>query len=621
MHKLRQSILFLFSKRHVLVRLVLVWGLGLLIFNYDELNGYDLRFQLRSKQPIDSNIVILNISKNDWDIATNPRYSSLLRSARPLSDSYFWSTALWNTIFKTLFREKAKLVTVDLFFDRSIPLSWSTENSFKLPNVIWRANLDERLGSKLPRFAINIIEKSSRSERSLLNVGLGYINLGEDNVARQYKKSSTFIPLKDLADKTATLFKTNAGSYLPKNIRPFINYRGPAGTYPTLELNDLLLLNFPEDFFKDKIVLVGSNSMDSHFVKTPLGYMTRTEYDANVIDNLLNDLWVKRFPAYFYLVYLFLIALFCFFILGSFRQGLSISCLILLAIGAAAFSIILFDLYAIWVPIVSPLSVIVLAYIILMNQLLSESEYLAWTTKKKEESLREINELKNNFVSLFSHDLKTPLAKIHAISNRLMQNKELSSDPLKLELEKIQKETTELDRHIQSILQVTRIEAGEFNLNITPNDINEIIKNCIHNIQPLAAEKNITITFTDEPLYSIELDASLVTEVFINILDNSIKYCPAGSKIDIFSRETENNEVEVLFSDNGPGVPEKEQSSVFDKFYRSKANPLDKKGTGLGLYLVRYFIEIHDGSVELESSSNQGTSFLITLPYEHNEKG
>lgn len=599
----------------------MVWGLGLLIFNYDELNGYDLRFQLRSKQPIDSNIVILNISKNDWDIATNPRYSSLLRSARPLSDSYFWSTALWNTIFKTLFREKAKLVTVDLFFDRSIPLSWSTENSFKLPNVIWRANLDERLGSKLPRFAINIIEKSSRSERSLLNVGLGYINLGEDNVARQYKKSSTFIPLKDLADKTATLFKTNAGSYLPKNIRPFINYRGPAGTYPTLELNDLLLLNFPEDFFKDKIVLVGSNSMDSHFVKTPLGYMTRTEYDANVIDNLLNDLWVKRFPAYFYLVYLFLIALFCFFILGSFRQGLSISCLILLAIGAAAFSIILFDLYAIWVPIVSPLSVIVLAYIILMNQLLSESEYLAWTTKKKEESLREINELKNNFVSLFSHDLKTPLAKIHAISNRLMQNKELSSDPLKLELEKIQKETTELDRHIQSILQVTRIEAGEFNLNITPNDINEIIKNCIHNIQPLAAEKNITITFTDEPLYSIELDASLVTEVFINILDNSIKYCPAGSKIDIFSRETENNEVEVLFSDNGPGVPEKEQSSVFDKFYRSKANPLDKKGTGLGLYLVRYFIEIHDGSVELESSSNQGTSFLITLPYEHNEKG
>ena len=257
----------------------------------------------------------------------------------------------------------------------------------------------------------------------------------------------------------------------------------------------------------------------------------------------------------------------------------------------------------------------VLSYIILMNHLLSESEYSVWKAQKKEESSREMNELKNNFVSLFSHDLKTPLAKIHAISDRILQSTPKDPKSVQEEMQKIQSETKELNRYIQSILQVTRIEAGEFNLNVHPHDINELIEDCIKTMSPLAAAKNMYLDFEQEPIFAIDMDASLIKEVFLNIIDNSIKYCPEGSKIKIKTSDSDEN-VLIDFSDNGPGVEEQEQFAIFEKFYRSKNNPSHKKGTGLGLYLVRYFIEIHDGSVEMQSAAGQGTSFKISLPFE-----
>ncbi len=545
----------------------------------------------------------------------------MLRSARPLSDSYFWSTPVWNKIFSRILTDAPSVVSVDLFFDRSVPMHRQDEWAFKkLPKVIWRAEMDERLGFRRPRFAINIIKRSRRSERSLSNIGAGYAYKGYDHIARKYFKSTNIIQLQDLPEKVASLYKPGSTHYFDNLLKLFINYRGGAGTYTTISLKDLFSNDLPKGYFKNKIVLIGSDSIrDRHFLKTSAGLMTRTEYQANVIDNLLNDLWIKSFPNYIYIIYLFLITSFCFVILHFFRQGLAVASLVLLTVLLTSASIILFDIYNIWLPILSPLALVFLSYIILMNHLLSESEYSVWRAQKKEESSREMNELKNNFVSLFSHDLKTPLAKIHAISDKIRQNKDYSESFISNEICKIQKETRELDRYIQSILQVTRIEAGEFNLNVVPQDINELIHTCIETLSPLALQKEIKISFKEEPMFSIDMDASLIKEVFINIIDNSIKYCPKGSTLKIVSSDS-GDTVDITFSDNGPGVPEKEQTAVFEKFYRSKNNSLNKKGTGLGLYLVRYFIEIHDGSVTMKSVPGEGTSFKISLPYEQKKE-
>jgi len=614
-------LIYLLSKKQVFLRLMLVWALGLFIFSFDENKSHDLRFKLRSKQPTDSSIVIIDINKADWDIASNPSgFSALLKSGAPLSDAYFWSTDIWKEMLGSILQDQPAVITVDLFFDRSIPMSFFMENSFKLPRVIWRAEEDQRLSFRRPRFTINITSRNRRSVRSLLNIGLGYIYSDYDGVARRYNRGSNITKyLKDLSEKTLTYVDPGATSYLSKEDKPFINFRGPRRTYSTLSINTLLSGSLPQNFFKDKIVLIGASAMDSHFVRTPVGSLSRTEYLANVIDNLKNRLWIEKLPLSYYSVYLLILTVLCFLILHNFRQGLTVASLILLSVLVTASSIILFDVFNLWIPILSPLAIIVLSYIILMNHLLSESEYSVWKAQKKEESSREMNELKNNFVSLFSHDLKTPLAKIHAISDRMLQSTPQDTASVQNEMQKIQAETKELNRYIQSILQVTRIEAGEFNLNVHPHDINELIENCIATMSPLAASKNIKIEFTQEPMFAIDMDANLIKEVFLNIIDNSIKYCPEGSLISIVTSDSDEH-VLVDFSDNGPGVEEKEQIAIFEKFYRSKNNPSHKKGTGLGLYLVRYFIEIHDGTVEMQSAAGQGTSFKISLPFEQKKE-
>ncbi len=617
-----QKILFYFiSQRQVIIRLIIVWLLGLFVFNYDEQKGFDLRFKLRSAQPTHPKIIIINLNKTHWDQASSPGYSSMLRSARPLSDSYFWSTPIWKKMLQHLQADNPLVICVDLFFDRSVPMSLRHERYFKkLKNVIWRAEIDDRLGFRSSRFAINTIEKGQQSERSLLNIGSGYIYTEYDNVARRYFKSTNIIQLQDLPDKIASNYKSNSTNYFNNTFKLFINYRGPSQTYTTISLKDLFSKKLPKNYFNKKIVIIGSDARrNAHFVNTPVGVLTRSEYQANIVDNLLNSLWIKSFSSLIYILYLLIITIICFVILHNFRQGLAVSCLMLLSTILISASIILFDIYNVWLPILSPVAIVFFSYIILMNHLLSESEHSAWKSQKKEESSREINELKNNFVSLFSHDLKTPLAKIHAVSDKILRKSDFPEKYIHNEIKKIQNETKELDRYIQSILQVTRIEAGKFNLNFIPQDINELIKECINLLSPLAAQKNINIIFKEEPLFSIDIDSNLIKEVFINIIDNSIKYCPNGSTLEIVSSDAKDT-VCITFSDNGPGVPEKEHSVIFEKFYRSKNNTSNKKGTGLGLYLVRYFIEIHDGTVEMQSLKNKGTSFKITLRYEQKKE-
>jgi len=612
----RNFIKFFFKRRQLILRLLIVWSLGLFILYYDESRGFDIRFKLRSNQPVSKDIVLINISKDSWDNLIDPTMAVFLKKTKPLSDSYFWSTRVWKALLTTLNKNDPSLIMVDLFFDRSVPMSKFTESSFKLETVIWRAELSERFGYKQPRFAINIVEKNDMSELSLANVALGNIFRDYDYTARRYQELKQVSFLQDIPKKVST-------RHLNKTMEikqpAFINYRGGQNTYPTINLTDVLTESYPPNFFKNKIVLIGSNSMKRHFIKTPLGAMTRSEYNATIIDNIINDLWIKFLNPKLYYFYLFIITLACFLILYIFKQSIAIYMLILTGVSLISLSILAFDLYNLWLPIISPIAILVLSYTILLNFLLSKSEYQTWKSRKKEESVVEMNELKNNFVSLFSHDLKTPLAKIHAISDTAVSQSE-TSETTKKNFLKIKKEARELDRYIQSILQITRIEAGEFNLDLAPQDINELINECIDLLSPLALVKNIYVGFDEEPLFPVEIDTKLIKEVILNLLDNAIKYCPKGSKIVLESSDDEDY-CEIKISDNGPGIHDEDQKSIFDKFYQPKTNDSNKKGTGLGLYLVRYFIEIHDGTVDLKSRVGFGSTFSIRLPYVHKNKG
>ena len=130
---------------------------------------------------------------------------------------------------------------------------------------------------------------------------------------------------------------------------------------------------------------------------------------------------------------------------------------------------------------------------------------------------------------------------------------------------------------------------------------------------PLAREKSIRIQPDLEPMFSLEYDPVLIKEVVINIVENAIKYTPTGGSIHILSKETEDF-VFVSVKDTGDGIKPEDLDKVWGKFTRGSDQDLKTKGSGLGLYLVKYFIELHGGRVTLESQVGSGTTVSFQLP-------
>ncbi|NUN07229.1 MAG: histidine kinase, partial [Bdellovibrio sp.] len=231
--------------------------------------------------------------------------------------------------------------------------------------------------------------------------------------------------------------------------------------------------------------------------------------------------------------------------------------------------------------------------------------------QQEQEYLQELERLKNNFVSLISHDLKTPIAKIQAIVDRLLTQHQ---DPdLNQDLRSLRLYGDELNRYIQSILKVLRVESRDFKIHTEVGDINEVIEEALHTLRPLAREKNVAIHTALEPMFSLEFDTTLIKEVIINLVENAIKYTPPGGRIEVISEESEDH-VHVIVKDTGEGIKPEDLEKVWGKFTRGSDQDLKSKGTGLGLYLVKYFIELHGGKVRMESSLGQGTTVAFTLP-------
>ncbi len=162
-----------------------------------------------------------------------------------------------------------------------------------------------------------------------------------------------------------------------------------------------------------------------------------------------------------------------------------------------------------------------------------------------------------------------------------------------------------------------RVESRDFQINKTSVDINEMIEEVVKSLKPLAEAKKITLELKLEPLFLVDLDSTLIREVIHNLIENAIKYSPENKEILITSFETTGNEVGFQVKDQGEGIPPEEVSSVWGKFVRGNSQSHKSKGTGLGLYLVKYFVELHAGRVTLQSVVGQGTTVGFFLPLQN----
>ncbi len=230
---------------------------------------------------------------------------------------------------------------------------------------------------------------------------------------------------------------------------------------------------------------------------------------------------------------------------------------------------------------------------------------------------KEISQMKNDFVSHVSHELKTPLASINAYAEMLVDGEAEDQETVKEFCTIIQNQALRLNRLIEDILNISRIESGLVKVNKKKFSVAIVIQEAARMIESYAAEKNITVNVPAPIIHDqVNADKDMLSQVVINLLSNALKYTEEGGSITVDS-EVDDSEgmVHVTVTDTGVGIPAEDVEHVFDKFYRVEANKKYAKGTGLGLNLVQQIIEkVHNGKVFVTSCIGEGSTFGFDMP-------
>ena len=230
--------------------------------------------------------------------------------------------------------------------------------------------------------------------------------------------------------------------------------------------------------------------------------------------------------------------------------------------------------------------------------------------------LRRLDKAKDEFVSMASHQLRTPLTSVKGYISMVIEGDAGKiSDPQKKLLDEAFNSSERMVHLINDFLNVSRIQNGKFIIDKHPTDLSKVIGQEIDSLKPSALSRNLKFVYNppkDFPM--IEIDEGKVRQVVINFADNALYYSHENTTINI-NLSIENNEALFTVKDNGIGVPSDEQEQLFSKFYRaSNARKQRPDGTGVGLYLAKKIIDAHEGEIVFESVEGKGSTFGFRLP-------
>jgi two-component system phosphate regulon sensor histidine kinase PhoR len=229
--------------------------------------------------------------------------------------------------------------------------------------------------------------------------------------------------------------------------------------------------------------------------------------------------------------------------------------------------------------------------------------------------LKKLEKVRTEFVANVSHELKTPLTAIKGFVETLKSS--AKEDPAAVEhfLDIIEKQTQRLENLVNDLLILSAIESREVKMNIVPEALSKVIQTVLALDRKIIEDKGhqVTVDIPDD-LPRVLVDRQRIEQVFLNLLDNAVKFTPPQGKINIQAR-LERPFVRVEVRDNGVGIPAEHLSRVFERFYRvDRARSREAGGTGLGLSIVRHIVLAHQGKVEVESKADVGSTFRIFLP-------
>jgi PAS domain S-box-containing protein len=227
---------------------------------------------------------------------------------------------------------------------------------------------------------------------------------------------------------------------------------------------------------------------------------------------------------------------------------------------------------------------------------------------------KELNELKSRFVTTASHEFRTPLGTILSSVSLISRYEDpADSDKRKKHVERIKSAVTNLTEILNDFLSLEKLEEGIISSHPTVFDLRLLVDDVAGDMRGMAkAGQEIKVSYSGGN--EVYLDRQLVKNILLNLISNAIKYSPENKPISV-RIQVQKDEVKMEIEDQGIGIPQDDHANIFDRFYRAK-NAANIQGTGLGLNIVKKYIELMNGSVDFQSKFGEGTTFIIKIPFE-----
>ncbi len=239
---------------------------------------------------------------------------------------------------------------------------------------------------------------------------------------------------------------------------------------------------------------------------------------------------------------------------------------------------------------------------------------LAHALNVMSEQLAETEKIKSDFFALMTHELRTPLASMKAGITLLQKHPDRSADDIQKILAIMAEECNRLIQQVNTLLDLSKIEAGVGDFDMALHDIKPLLKKAVAEIEPLYASRDIFFQFDySGDIPPVRIDPEKMLQVIRNILGNAVKYSPDGSRVAVSLRSAHGG-LEFAVTDAGPGISPEDRAAIFDKYRQGDAAArAGTKGTGLGLALAKHIVDIHGGRIWVESEPGKGSTFTVFL--------